>query len=125
VAAEAAARQAARYPGLMIAHAHGYFGAADEDALTEEIRAFRPQVLLAGLGAPRQEIWLHEHADLAAVAVGVGGALDVLAGHKKRAPQWIRRAGCEWLYRLAREPGRFRRQWVLPVFVWRVLRQTL
>jgi N-acetylglucosaminyldiphosphoundecaprenol N-acetyl-beta-D-mannosaminyltransferase len=123
VAAEAAKRQARRYPGLIFAYAHGYFNSEDENALMEQIRTFRPQVLLAGLGAPRQEIWLHEHADLAAVTVGVGGTLDILAGRKKRAPQWVRRAGCEWLYRLVREPGRFRRQWALPVFIWRVLKQ--
>ncbi|MDR1604580.1 MAG: WecB/TagA/CpsF family glycosyltransferase [Gracilibacteraceae bacterium] len=125
VAAEAAARQAARYPGLLFDQAHGYFTAADEAALMEQIRSFRPQLLLAGLGAPRQEIWLYEHADLAAVTVGVGGTLDVLAGRKKRAPLWVQRAGGEWLYRLAREPGRLRRQWALPLFVWRVLRQKL
>jgi N-acetylglucosaminyldiphosphoundecaprenol N-acetyl-beta-D-mannosaminyltransferase len=123
VAAEAAARQSACYPGLVFAHAHGYFRPAEEAALTERIRSFRPQLLLAGLGAPRQEIWLGEHADVAAVTVGVGGTLDVLAGRKKRAPAWVRRMGWEWLYRLAREPGRLRRQWVLPLFVWRVLRQ--
>jgi N-acetylglucosaminyldiphosphoundecaprenol N-acetyl-beta-D-mannosaminyltransferase len=123
VAAEAAERQGELYPGLIFAYAHGYFTPEEEEALTERIRAFRPQVLLAGLGAPRQEIWLDAHMDLAAVSIGVGGAFDVLAGRKKRAPLWIQRAGCEWLYRLIREPGRFRRQWVLPLFVWRVMRE--
>jgi N-acetylglucosaminyldiphosphoundecaprenol N-acetyl-beta-D-mannosaminyltransferase len=123
VAAEAAARQAELYPGLVFAHAHGYFRPAEEAALTEQIRAFRPHILLAGLGAPRQEIWLNAHMDLASVTVGVGGALDVLAGRKKRAPLWMRRSGCEWLYRLAREPGRIRRQWILPLFVWRVIKE--
>ncbi|MDR1960999.1 MAG: WecB/TagA/CpsF family glycosyltransferase [Gracilibacteraceae bacterium] len=123
VAAEAAAAQAEIYPGLVFACAHGYFAEEEEGALTEQIRLFRPHLLLAGLGAPRQEIWLSAHSDLAAVSVGVGGAFDVLAGRKKRAPRWMQRAGCEWLYRLVREPERLKRQRVLPVFLWRVLRQ--
>ena len=56
-----------------------------------------------------------------AVALGVGGSFDVWAGNAMRAPEWIRRAGAEWLYRLAREPKRLRRQLVLPRYVFRVL----
>lgn len=59
------------------------------------------------------------------MAVGVGGSLDVLAGRVRRAPGWLIRLNLEWLYRLVLEPRRWRRQLVLPCFVWQVIRQKL
>jgi Glycosyl transferase WecG/TagA/CpsF family len=76
-------------------------------------------LLLAGLGTPRQERWLARH--LAAlgggVAMGIGGSLDVWAGRARRAPRLMQALGLEWLYRLAHEPRRLRRQLTIPHFM--------
>jgi len=79
--------------------------------------------LFVGLGFPRQEFWIAEYlaATGCGVAMGVGGSLDVLSGKVERAPERWRRFGLEWLYRLYREPQRWRRQLALPYFVWLVL----
>lgn len=110
VAEAAAARMRARHPALRIAGAeHGFFGAGEEDEVVSRIRAARPDVLLVALGAPRQEQWMRRwRAALdVPVAVGVGGSFDVLAGRVPRAPQWMQRAGLEWLHRVLREPRRW------------------
>ena len=67
------------------------------------------------LGAPKQELWIHEsRAALApAVLLGVGATLDFLAGAVPRAPSWVSRGGLEWLYRLVREPRRLWRRYLL------------
>jgi N-acetylglucosaminyldiphosphoundecaprenol N-acetyl-beta-D-mannosaminyltransferase len=82
-------------------------GPADE-ALVARIVQARPHLLLAALGAPKQELWIAAHrARLApTVSLAVGAALDFLAGAVPRAPRWMQRAGLEWLYRLSREPRR-------------------
>ena len=81
-------------------------------------------MLFCGLGAPKEQIWLAENRDRLGVrlAMGVGGSLDVLAGAVARAPRLWRRLGIEWLWRLVREPRRWRRQLALPRFVIEVLR---
>ena len=119
VAEEAARRLTERLPGLLVAGTgHGYFGSADEDAVVAAVRASGARVLLVALGAPRQEVFLHRHRlELgAAVALGVGGSFDVWAGRVTRAPGWTQRLGVEWLYRLAVDPRRVRRQLALPRF---------
>lgn len=95
-------------------------------ALIDEINASRAQVLLVGLGAPKQELWVHRYRTALAVPVAlcVGAAIDFLAGHKRRAPLWMRRIGLEWLHRLATEPRRLWRRyardaWRFPRLVWR------
>jgi N-acetylglucosaminyldiphosphoundecaprenol N-acetyl-beta-D-mannosaminyltransferase len=127
VAEAAAERLKGHYPGLIIAGtAHGYQTENGEKKVIEAIRAARPHVLLVALGSPRQELWIARHNPKLGVpvAIGVGGSLDVLAGRVRRAPQWVRRLGLEWLYRLVREPRRWRRQMVLPAFAWKVLLAT-
>ncbi len=123
--AEAARRVALDHPGLELVGFHdGYFSPGDVPALVEEIRAARPDLLVAALGSPKQEKWLAEHlaATGAAVGIGVGGSLDVLAGRARRAPAAFRRLRLEWLYRLVREPRRARRiLGALPRFVWAVI----
>lgn len=95
-------------------------------AILEMIAATRPDVLVVGLGAPKQELWVHAHRDQisAPVALCVGATIDFLAGEKPRAPRWMRRMGIEWLYRLASEPRRLalrylRDAWIFPKLVWR------
>jgi N-acetylglucosaminyldiphosphoundecaprenol N-acetyl-beta-D-mannosaminyltransferase len=79
-----------------------------------------PALVAAAYGAGRQERFLRDHLGTmrGRVGVGVGGTLDYLAGTARRAPAPVRRAGLEWLWRLAREPSRWRRQLALPQFWW-------
>jgi len=71
-------------------------------------------VLFVGLGCPKQEIWMGEHKGIAQAAmVGVGAAFDYHAGTLKRAPVWMRIAGLEWLHRLASEPRRLWRRYLV------------
>jgi N-acetylglucosaminyldiphosphoundecaprenol N-acetyl-beta-D-mannosaminyltransferase len=78
-----------------------------------------------GLGSPRQELWVADHLPKTgcAVGIGVGGSFDVLAGNVERAPEIWRRLNLEWLYRLIKEPWRWRRQLALPEFVWLAVRE--
>jgi exopolysaccharide biosynthesis WecB/TagA/CpsF family protein len=125
VAAEAARKQAGLQPGLRVAGArHGYFSPAEEDDVVREVRHSGARILLAALGAPRQEVFLYRHRDRlgAAVALGVGGSFDVWAGTVKRAPAWTQKAKVEWLYRLAADPRRARRQIALPRYAVQVVR---
>ena len=124
VAEEAARCLTERLPGLLVAGTgHGYFGLAEEDTVVAAVRASGARVLLVALGAPRQEVFLHRHRHElgAAVALGVGGSFDVWAGRVTRAPGWTQRLGVEWLYRLAADPRRVRRQLALPRFAARVV----
>ena len=126
VAELAASALAQRYPGLVIAGTgDGYFPPADEAEAVRRVRESGAAVLLVALGAPRQELFLHDHRDElgAAVGLGVGGTFDVWAGRVKRAPGWAQRWRIEWLYRLAADPRRIRRQTALPRFAVAVLRQ--
>jgi N-acetylglucosaminyldiphosphoundecaprenol N-acetyl-beta-D-mannosaminyltransferase len=84
----------------------------DDDAVVETIRSPAPTIVLVGLGAPKQERWIERHADAfpsARIMVGVGGAFDMWAGSRRRAPRPLRTVGLEWLWRLALEPGRLPR----------------
>jgi N-acetylglucosaminyldiphosphoundecaprenol N-acetyl-beta-D-mannosaminyltransferase len=126
VAEQAAGKLCALYPGLQIAGT--YAGSPDpaEDAgLVVRINASRAGLLYVAYGAPRQDKWIarnREALETVRVAIGVGGALDFLAGRAVRAPLWLQRLNLEWLYRLVREPWRWRRMLALPRFAWRVLR---
>ena len=85
-----------------------------------EIETASPEVVLAAFGAGRQELFLDRYLGPigAAAGVGVGGALDFLAGRVRRAPALVRRIGLEWAWRLTVQPWRLRRQSVLPVYWW-------
>lgn len=107
----------------------GFFSEAEEPALLARIAAFRPDILLVAMGVPRQEFWIAEklgqmHCTL---PIAVGALLDFLSGSVPRAPDWIRKARLEWLFRLWIEPGRLWRRYVLgnPVFLARVAGQKL
>jgi N-acetylglucosaminyldiphosphoundecaprenol N-acetyl-beta-D-mannosaminyltransferase len=118
-AARAAEALRRRYPGVSIAGARdGYFRPEESDAVAVAIRASGANVLLAGLGSPKQELWLARYLSLTGcgAGIGIGGSLDVQAGNVERAPAFFQRAGLEWAYRLAKEPRRWRRQLALPRF---------
>jgi N-acetylglucosaminyldiphosphoundecaprenol N-acetyl-beta-D-mannosaminyltransferase len=118
-AAAAAERLTARYPGVRIAGTrNGYFQPDESSEVARTIAASGANVLLAGLGFPKQEKWIARFGAAAGcgVGLGVGGSFDVLAGKVRRAPRAIQRAGLEWAYRLIREPSRWRRQVALPRF---------
>ena len=111
------------YPGLEVdtyspplLGEEGSWTPEEEMALFRRLEAFSPRVVCVALGMPKQERWIHRHRQRlqdagVRIAIGVGGALDYVAGTVPRAPSWMRTAGLEWLYRLARQPRRrFRRQ---------------
>ena len=110
-------------PGLRIAGTeNGYI--SDETALFAALEQEKPDLLLLGLGAPRQELWMAENRQRTpAVMIGVGGLLDVFAGDIPRAPETWQRLGLEWLYRLLREPRRFKRVIRLPKILLLALRE--
>jgi len=100
---------ARRFPGLKVAGARdGYFQAADERQVAEEIERSGADLLFAGMSSPRKELFLSQWGDAtrARVVHGVGGSFDVLAGVTRRAPIGWQRIGLEWLYRLLQEPRR-------------------
>lgn len=128
VAEAAAKKMAGRFPGLLVAGVRdGYFSHEEEAGLLEEINRSGARVLLVAMGAPRQELWLHERRDRLSppVRMGVGGLFDFYSGRVRRAPQWMRDVGLEWVYRLMQEPGRMWRRYVVgnPLFLARVLRE--
>jgi len=80
-----------------------------------KIKEFQPNYLIACLGAPKQEIWLYQNRGSlrkigVEVVMGAGGSLDFVSGILPRAPLWVQKTGFEWLYRLYKEPWRWRRQ---------------
>lgn len=123
VAEKAAENIAAANPSVTVAGARdGYF--SDELALTAELGETRPDLLMVCLGAPKQELWMAAHRDLpVGLMIGLGGAVDVLAGTAERAPLWWRERGLEWLYRLLRQPNRLKRQASLLAFVLSVIKR--
>ena len=130
-AAEGVAERAARilrekHPTLQITGVYGGSpDAAEEDEIVARINASGADILLVAYGAPQQDLWIARNLPRleVAMAMGVGGALDFIAGVVPRAPFWMRDRGIEWLYRLLRQPWRLRRMLRLPRFALAVLRQ--
>lgn len=128
VADQASLRLAALNPGLKVAGTYaGSPHASDAGETIAQVRRATPDLLFVAYGVPSEEEWIARHRERLGVPVmvGVGGAFDFVAGIARRAPPWMRRAGLEWLYRLIREPWRWRRQLALPHFVVLVARQKL
>jgi N-acetylglucosaminyldiphosphoundecaprenol N-acetyl-beta-D-mannosaminyltransferase len=124
----AAAGRALReaYPGFVLAGSHaGSSDTASDAATIEAVRASGAQLLFLAYGAGAEEAWLARNlaASGASIGMGVGGAFDFISGRVRRAPRWMRNWGLEWLYRLSREPWRWRRMIALPRFVIRVMRE--
>ena len=131
-----AARRAARrlrsaLPGLRVVGAASprIDLEAPDAAVLDAIRITAPDLVLVGLGAPKQELWIRAHAAALrpAVLLGVGASIDFLAGTARRAPRWMSAVGLEWAYRLAHEPRRLWRRYLVrdPRFLVIVARQLL
>jgi N-acetylglucosaminyldiphosphoundecaprenol N-acetyl-beta-D-mannosaminyltransferase len=120
-----------RYPGLAVAGTYSppfkSVAAPESDDVIDRINSSKPDIVWVGLGTPKQEHWMAQHLDLlhAPVLVGVGAAFDFHAGLQRQAPRWMQRSGLEWLFRLANEPRRLWRRYLInnPSFVWLTLRQ--
>ena len=118
----AAQKMMQKHPKLRIAGiADGYF--QDEAPVIDKINASGADVLFVCLGAPKQEQFMARHQKVLHVKLmaGLGGSLDSFAGTVKRAPKWMIRLNLEWLYRLIKEPKRFKRMLRLPKYLWAVV----
>jgi N-acetylglucosaminyldiphosphoundecaprenol N-acetyl-beta-D-mannosaminyltransferase len=101
-----------RYPGVRIVGRYSPplapLHKMNHEEIIRKIHEANPQIVLVGFGNPKQEIWIHRHKDRlpAAVLIGVGGSLDMIAGSLRRAPQWVRTMQLEWMFRMLQEPQR-------------------
>jgi N-acetylglucosaminyldiphosphoundecaprenol N-acetyl-beta-D-mannosaminyltransferase len=128
VLARALERLQALHPDLVVAGSRdGYFSDKESDVVAAGIREAEPHILFVAMSSPRKEYWVSEHFEDLGVpfVMGVGGALDVVAGTARRAPRWAQRIGMEWFVRFLQEPrrlfGRYAR--TNSVFVWLVARE--
>lgn len=117
-----------KYPGLQLRTRDGYFNAEQDcpenEAVLRAIAAYRPHLLFVGMGMPRQELWIHSNRDrlFANVILPVGAVMDYVAGAVPTPPRWAGRMGLEWTFRLAAEPTRlWRRYLVEPWFLTGIL----
>ncbi|MNZ72418.1 putative N-acetylmannosaminyltransferase [compost metagenome] len=123
---EASRRLKAQYPGVLIVGCRdGYFGPEQDNEVIRDIVAAAPHLLFVARGADTQEPWIAKYKQTLGVPVmmGVGGSFDVISGRTKRAPKLFQNLRIEWLYRLLKEPTRFRRMLALPKFAIRVMRE--
>jgi N-acetylglucosaminyldiphosphoundecaprenol N-acetyl-beta-D-mannosaminyltransferase len=118
----------AQHPGLRVVGARsGYWSPEEEHEVVTDVARSGADLLFLAVPSPRKELFLEEHGEALGVPfrMGVGGSFDVVAGVVKRAPLWAQRAGLEWAYRLAQEPRRLLRRYLVgnSAFVLLVLRQ--
>ena len=109
-----------KYPNLNVVGAHtGYFTPEEETQIVEELKTLKPDIILVGLGAPKQEITINKYINdgIFKIGIGCGGSIDVIAGEVKRAPKLFIKLHLEWFYRLLKQPTRIKRMMVLPQFV--------
>ena len=123
-------RVARDYSGLVVVGARdGYFAPAEQARVVAEIRESRPHMLFVGMPSPFKEPWCEENREALDVPVimGVGGSFDVLAGHVRRAPRLMQSLGLEWSWRLAMEPRKMWKRYLLTnsEFLWLAAREIL
>lgn len=114
------------YPNAKIlGFRNGYFDENEIPGIIEQINESKAEILLVGLGAPKQEKWIHQYAEElnCKILMGIGGSIDVFAGTAKLAPEFMRKSGLEWLYRLMKEPKRAKRMFDLPRFILLTLKK--
>jgi N-acetylglucosaminyldiphosphoundecaprenol N-acetyl-beta-D-mannosaminyltransferase len=119
-AAAAADRLTARHPALHICGMHAppmnfENNPVDSERVLKEIADAKPDLLFVGLGAPKQEYWMHRNCEQLGVPVslGIGVSFELVGGIVPRAPRWMQRAGLEWFYRLCAEPGRLWKRYLV------------
>ncbi|KXZ40510.1 N-acetylglucosaminyldiphosphoundecaprenol N-acetyl-beta-D-mannosaminyltransferase [Alkalithermobacter thermoalcaliphilus JW-YL-7 = DSM 7308] len=123
-----------KYPNIKVKGVHhGYFKGyhmgienhPQEKKVIQLINSLKPDILFVAFGAPKQEIWIQRYKNEidAKIFMGVGGSVDVYAGKVKRAPKIYQNLGLEWLYRLIKEPWRYKRMMALPKFVIEVIKR--
>ncbi|MHA2957879.1 WecB/TagA/CpsF family glycosyltransferase [Priestia megaterium] len=123
IADEAKAKLEEMFPGILIAGTlNGY--EKNEEVIERTINDSGAEIVFVALGSPAQENWIIAHKEKLNPSVyqGVGGSFDVISGRLNRAPAVFQKFGLEWLYRLLKEPWRWKRQLELPRFLLRVLR---
>lgn len=123
IADEAKAKLEEMFPGILIVGTlNGY--EKNEEVIERTINDSRAEIVFVALGSPAQENWIIAHKEKLNPSVyqGVGGSFDVISGRLNRAPAVFQKFGLEWLYRLLKEPWRWKRQLELPRFLLRVLR---
>lgn len=113
-----------KFPGLQIVTADGYFdataGSVENQKIIEKINAYQPNVLMVGMGMPRQEHWILDNLDCinANVILTCGACMDYIAGAIPTPPRWMGKVGLEWSYRLWTEPKRLWQRYLIePWFV--------
>jgi N-acetylglucosaminyldiphosphoundecaprenol N-acetyl-beta-D-mannosaminyltransferase len=124
IAEQTAVRLFERHPGLQIVGTYaGSPAPEEEDEIITRVNDSGADILFVAYGAPRQDQWIARNRERlnVSVAMGVGGTFDFIAGVVPRAPRWMRSLALEWLFRLVRQPWRWRRMLRLPRFVWAVL----
>lgn len=124
IAVKAGEKISERFPNVRIVGSfHGYFNEGEQEQLIENINNLNVDVLLVGIGAPKQEKWIYSNKDKLKVhvCIGVGGCFDVFAGNIKRAPLFFQNNGLEWFYRLCIEPWRIKRILKIPQFIFKVI----
>ncbi len=112
------------YKNVKVIGVHsGYFSADDETKIINEINNLKPDLLLVGLGFPKQEKWIYNNKNNLDVklSMAIGGTIDVIGGEVKRAPKIFIKFGLEWFYRLICQPVRIFRMKVLPLFIIKVI----
>ncbi len=113
---QAERRIMAKHPRLkLVGMRDGYFTEAEDAEVAEQVRSARPDILFVAISSPRKEYWLGRYGRTIDVpfVMGVGGAIDVVAGITQRAPKPLQRLGLEWAYRLAQEPRRLWRRYAV------------
>jgi N-acetylglucosaminyldiphosphoundecaprenol N-acetyl-beta-D-mannosaminyltransferase len=114
-----ALRLSDRFPGLLVAGTESppfrQVSTDEDDALVRRINEADPDIVWVGLGSPKQELWAADHQDRlsAGLVLPVGAAFDFHSGRLRRAPRWMQQIGLEWFYRLAMEPRRLFRRYVV------------
>jgi len=130
VVGELVRRCARDYPGLKVAGSRdGYFGPAEHQGIVDHIRQAAPHMLFVGMPSPFKETWCERHRAALNVPLimGVGGTFDVLAGHVRRAPRPAQSMGLEWLWRLAMEPRKMWKRYLVTntEYLWLAAREIL
>jgi N-acetylglucosaminyldiphosphoundecaprenol N-acetyl-beta-D-mannosaminyltransferase len=128
VVSELARRCGRDYPGLEVAgFRDGYFAPSEHEAVVEGIRRSSPHLLFVGMPSPFKETWCERHRQALGVPVimGVGGTFDVLAGYVRRAPRLVQSMGMEWSWRLAMEPGKLWKRYLVTntQYLWLAARE--